>query len=29
MTGAEEPVSPANALDNWIAEHADQAEGHQ
>jgi hypothetical protein len=25
MTGAKEPASPANALDKWMTEHADQA----
>jgi hypothetical protein len=25
LTGTNEPVAPANALDKWMAEHADQA----
>jgi hypothetical protein len=25
MTGAKEPASPANALDKWMTEHANQA----
>jgi hypothetical protein len=25
MTGAKEPALPANALEKWMAEHADQA----
>jgi hypothetical protein len=29
MTGVKRPTAPENALDKWMAKHADQTEGHQ
>jgi hypothetical protein len=28
MTGVKRPTAPENALDKWMAKHADQTEGH-